>query len=300
MNLAITVIIPVYKDWVKLERALECLRMQDLDSETFEVIVVDNAEEPLLQSLRPAGVIYVHEPKGWSYAARNAGVRHAHADLLAFTDADCLPSPNWLSNGLRALHGLPGVDLIGGAVKVVAKQRSLAAVYDQCFGIPQHAYFKQFGCFATANLIVRRRVWESLGGFNAKLESGGDFNFCRRARRAGFTLEYRPDVEVSHPARDTIAELVAKTKRVARGNIEDSFRNQHKTRRAAWFAALKTFRPRFVDWYFVLAGGRGSEAVGGWTRPAVLILRIYLHYVRALAICTALHRSIALHGWPAR
>lgn len=45
-------------------------------------------------------VVCVREARPGSYAARNAGLHVARGDVYAFTDADCIPTPDWLTTGL--------------------------------------------------------------------------------------------------------------------------------------------------------------------------------------------------------
>ncbi len=101
----ISVIIPVFNDLKGLTRCLQRLADQQPDTSAFEVIVVDNGSTPPIEvaAVLPFPVKLVRHETPGSYAARNAGVRASSADGLAFTDADCLPAPDWLRAGHAAL-----------------------------------------------------------------------------------------------------------------------------------------------------------------------------------------------------
>src|SRR5690349_21406219 len=114
----ISVIVPVYRDWDRLAQCLSSLHSQSLPRERFEIIIVDNDDDALAPEQRPQGVVYVHEPEGYSYAARNAGLAAARAQAVAFTDADCVPDRHWLERGLAALEGPPLLDLAGGRIEL--------------------------------------------------------------------------------------------------------------------------------------------------------------------------------------
>ena len=77
------------------------LERQTLAREDFEVISVDGGELPPV----PPGVRLVYGPPRNSYAARNRAAALAGAAVLAFTDADCRPTPNGWSRGLRRSTG---------------------------------------------------------------------------------------------------------------------------------------------------------------------------------------------------
>jgi GT2 family glycosyltransferase len=292
-----SVIVPTYRDWQRLELCLAALAAQSLPRETFEIIVVDNDDSPLPEQQRPVGALYFHAPEGFSYAARNAGLHRASGKVLAFTDADCIPDSHWLERGLEALAAQT-CDAVGGQIEIFQTSDTLAARYDYAFGLNQAESFKRWRAFATANLFVKRDVFERIGGFDDALESGGDFEFCLRARKAGFRLGYAPEARVRHPARAELGELVKQTRRIARGIVEYHIRRNYPSRASAWQVALWMLRPRPFDWYAVLAGGRGSERLSPFQRPAVLAMRILLHYVLGFSALVALRRSIRERDWP--
>ncbi|MEM8761253.1 MAG: glycosyltransferase family A protein, partial [Pseudomonadota bacterium] len=101
----ISVIIPVFNDAGGLARCLDALARQT-DAAPFEVIVVDNGSDPPLDpATLPAlpSLRLIRETAPGSYAARNAGIAAARAAILAFTDADCRPRPDWLAAGHAAI-----------------------------------------------------------------------------------------------------------------------------------------------------------------------------------------------------
>jgi hypothetical protein len=69
----------------------------------------------------------------------------------------------------------------------------------------------------TANLLVRRAAWESVGGFAERTRSGADADFCWRLMDAGWTLEYRDAPAVTHDHRRTVRALLAQSRRDGAG-----------------------------------------------------------------------------------
>lgn len=213
----ISVIIPTYNDWDRLEKCLKQLHPSVQGSVEFEVIVVDNApnHSPPGWLVDLPHVHLVHEPFPGSYAARNRGAVLAEGKYLAFTDADCIPDNNWLSNASR-FFSEHKCDMIGGKITIFREEDGdhWPYVYEK------HTAFRQSQNIVrdqavTANLFVRRDVFEHLDGFDKDIKSGGDFEFSARAVHNGYILVYAENVVVLHPARTTLGSLFKKQKRFA-------------------------------------------------------------------------------------
>src|SRR5262245_38699529 len=110
-----SVIVPAHDAASTLGRTLEALAAQDLD-EPFEVIVVDDGSHDATATLaEDAGVRVIRHPQPLGPGpARNSGAEFAQGEALAFTDADCYPTPSWLREALAALEH---ADLVQGAVR---------------------------------------------------------------------------------------------------------------------------------------------------------------------------------------
>ncbi|WP_444989118.1 glycosyltransferase [Halomonas mongoliensis] len=225
MNLSnrirVSVIVPTYRDWAGLEHCLSALVRRCYPRKHYEVLVVNNAPQEAAPTgfTLPGNARLVGEPKPGSYAARNRGIAEASGEVLAFLDADCLPAPDWLEAALDCLES-QNADLVAGHITLTYQSEKLtpAECYEKAFAFRQAQNVEQ-GVAVTANLIVRREVFDAVGKFNEKMMSGGDFEFTRRATAAGFKLVYCPDAVVRHPARNTLASLAQKARRVSAGSM---------------------------------------------------------------------------------
>jgi glycosyltransferase involved in cell wall biosynthesis len=240
---AVSVIVPVFRGMEHLPGCLDSLAGQSAPAESFEVLVVDNGGNPDIEALlaRYPSFGLLQEGIPGSYAARNAGVRAARGAVLAFTDADCRPAPDWLAAGLSRLRRNPDVDLVGGAVRVAGSagaQPTLAERYEALTAFPQERYVREMDFAVTANLFVRRSVMEALHGFDAGLQSGGDRDFGQRAKAAGHRLVYEASALVMHPARATMQQLVNKARRVAAGEMDLWAKGGHRMSARDWLNML--------------------------------------------------------------
>lgn len=274
-----SVVIPVLRDWERLKQALAALRAQSVAGDAFEIIVVDNDREALREDARPPGVRYLHQPTGHCYAARNAGVAAARGAVIASTDADCLPDREWLASGLRALER--GADLVGGRVELQSAAPCAAVTYERIFGFRQRDYVAR-GVSVTANLFVRRAVFERVGPFDGRLVSAGagDFEFCRRAVADGFRLQYAHDAVVRHPARGSFSALRIKARRDAQGAIEAFLlQNPGATLGQRLRHVLPYFRPRWGPWRRAVDEAAGAGVITrldyAWLLPARLLMHEY-------------------------
>ena len=213
---AVSVIIPVRDDADGLGRCLSALAAQR-DAPAFEVVVGDNASRDATAEVaagHPLRPRVVAVPEGGSYAARNAAAAVATAPVLAFTDADCVPDPDWVRAAFAAIGG---ADLVGGRIRITTSARpSAAEQWDVGHYLDQEAYVDQ-GFAATANLIVSRGTFDLVGGFGQSLRSSGDLDFFRRSVAAGARLVYGADVVVSHAARTTLSDLWRVNRRLGAG-----------------------------------------------------------------------------------
>jgi glycosyltransferase involved in cell wall biosynthesis len=214
---AVSVIVPIFKDWERVPELLNTLSAQTWSD--FELLLVDNAPEP-----RTGGIVppfprarVLHCPRPGSYAARNVGAAQAQGALLAFTDADCRPEPGWLSALIEDWAKGPG--LLAGPVEIQpGSAPSPWAIFDTVRGIPQQTFIRH-GYAATANLFLSRDIFEALGGFDQTRLSGGDAEFCRRAHAHGYRLRFVQGAVVGHPARASRLELVTKARRIKGGQV---------------------------------------------------------------------------------
>lgn len=194
----VSVVVPVRDGAAVLGACLDALAAQ-VGAPPYEVVVVDNGSgdgTAELARAHPAVAQVVVEPRGGSYAARNAGLAAAHGAVLAFTDADCRPEPGWLAAGVAALAG---ADLAGGDVVPLRSPRPTAwERYDRAVYLDQARAVRDEGYAATANLLVRREVVDAVGGFDAALASSGDLEWGQRATAAGWRLVHAPDARVAH------------------------------------------------------------------------------------------------------
>lgn len=149
-----------------LPELIDHLEAQDLPSEEFEVVIVDNGsgddtwsvlEQRAAETPLRMAALCLTENRGPA-GGRNAAVRHSRGELLAITDDDCLPTPTWLRNIVEAADG--GAAVVQGRTEPDPRgggegpwARSIRIV-------------EQTPLFETCNIAYRRSAFDAAGGFD--------------------------------------------------------------------------------------------------------------------------------------
>jgi len=218
--LQISVVIPVYNDTEGLILTLKSLKQQSLPSHAFEVIVANDGGSPEIESVcydfdvRCVNIV----PNQGSYFARNRGVEQARAHSFAFVDADITVPPQWLTNGLSALEY---AHYVAGDIEIEkSKVKQLADLYEFYTAFDIKKYIKQYHFGVTANLFVRKEVFNHVGFFEERLRSSGDLEFGDRVYAANsFKQVHEPSIRVLHPPRG-YAKYKSKIKRGCVGQVK--------------------------------------------------------------------------------
>ncbi|MCW2966884.1 MAG: glycosyl transferase family 2, partial [Solirubrobacteraceae bacterium] len=203
----VSVIVPAHNAAGTIGPTLRALAAQAFGGR-YEVIVVDDASGDDTGAIaQAAGARVVRNDPGLGAAgARNRGVQEARGAVLAFTDADCEPAPDWLAMGTACIDA--GADLVQGAVEPLP-------------GVPLGPWDRTLvvsgerGLYETANLFVRRATFDAAGGFPSFVAGaaavgrglgpkvgespfGEDTTFGWRARRTGARTAFAAEALVHH------------------------------------------------------------------------------------------------------
>lgn len=222
----VSVIVPVFNDPSGIRTTLDSFMSQTY--EEYEVLPVDNAStdntaEVIQEFVADQPEMFCSRKETEvqsSYAARNTGIKHASGDILLFLDANMWVPETWVEDMSTTLE-TNDYDYLGCNVEVATDAHpNFWERYEQSFSFPVEAYLKDKHFAPTCALAVRREVFEAVGVFDERLESGGDKEFGQRVHRAGFKQGYIGDVTAYHPARDSWDALYSKARRIGRGRAQ--------------------------------------------------------------------------------
>lgn len=214
----VSVIIPHLNTPELLVRAIASVAAQKIDGGRFEIIVVDNGSRIALDALKAAWpdvrFLVQHEPGPGP--ARNLGIAHARADILAFIDADMQAEAGWLQAGLDALAA-HAVGPVGGDVRIDTGGRSRLSGVEafECeFAYRQEHYIRRERFSGAGNLIITRAMFDAAGPFGG-IATSEDKLFGQRADALGMPTRFAPAMRALHPARTDVEDLAIKWQRLS-------------------------------------------------------------------------------------
>ncbi len=283
----VSVVVSSYQRPAELGRLLRALERQTLDQDAYEVIAVNNGSGPataaVLTDAQRDLALHLHtvrHPRTRGPAGgRNSGWRRASAPLIAFTDDDCVPAPDWLERLLataQATEGTPAPVIVQGRTEPDPAQLAAA----------RHTLFARIisvqaadGRYETCNILYPRALLERVGGFDERFGPRGigarpvgeDTDLGWRARAVGAAAVFAPDALVHHD----VSEFGALGKLA------------HQTRWAGAVHIFKVhpaareilFRRVFWNvWHYMLL-----QALVSLTGPRWLRRLILARYLRAMA-----------------
>jgi GT2 family glycosyltransferase len=242
---SIDIIIPT-RDRIDLVRRCIDAIEQKTTYENYDIILLDNdsIEQTSLDYFATTKYRVVRCPGPFNYAAIvNRGVRHSRADFVVTLNNDTiLVTPDWLEQ-MVGLASLDDVSIVGACLLDQDGRHEhdgiVIAPYPQHLRIDSnYPHLDQFStairdvaAVTGAIQMVRRDLWESLGGMDELLKvTMNDVDICLRSQDGNQNVVYTPDVQLFHhvsSSRGTLDPLEDRNRFIRRWDIFGSFRDPY-------------------------------------------------------------------------
>jgi GT2 family glycosyltransferase len=266
-----------------LARCLAALSV--LDYPEYEVIVVDNAARTdrtreVVRACGDARVRYLHNSVRGVSAARNMGIAHGTAPVVAFTDDDVAVDPGWLRRLVGGFGRRADVAVVTGLVLPFELETAAQAIFERrvSWGSELDAHLYALDCpppgdplfpyscgvvGAGASMAVLRTALATIGDFDVALGPGSpgraaeDIDFFYRALTRGFAIAYEPTSLAWHCHRRDLAGLEEQLSGYGTGLAAFGFKQLRRRDSAGHFARHV---PRLVR--YALSGGSRVSVAG--------------------------------------
>ncbi len=201
----ISVIVPFLDEELYIERCIKSLLRQDFDPGQRELIFVDNGSTDKSPDIvrRYPELTLLRDPVPNVYAARNKALAIAKGDILAFTDADCEVSSDWLS-GIHKRVRETGAAIVLGK-RSFPPHSSIAAMILQDYENAKVEYLlarsmTEYYFGFTNNMAVTKSLLKEIGGFREDTGTEGDTELVQRCISScpESKIVYGPRVRIVH------------------------------------------------------------------------------------------------------
>lgn len=263
----ISVVIPTFQRQALLPELVRLLEGQSLPPSDFEVILVDNGSGDgtveLLTELAESSALDIqvltYTERQGPAGARNAGWRQARSPVVAFTDDDCLPAPEWLAEGLAAVKRDERLGVVQGRT-AYPEGSTLGdwSVYRQVDG--PTPFFEGCNLFFRREALVQTAGFDEVAGFYFEDTQAG-----WAVVEAGWGRGYADGALVLHPVEDRGFLWHVRNGYVERNMVRAAARHPGFREEAMWRHWAQS--PTMVRMLVALAG-----AAVGMRRPLALAL----------------------------
>lgn len=202
-----------------LRKALKSLTEQTLETDAFEILVIDNNSTDQTKEVATEefahipNLKYIFEPILGLSQARNTGLKHAESQYIAYLDDDAIASPSWLEKILHAFNTVePQPGCIGGEVAPIWEAPRPDWLSDGLLPFLTIVNWSKEPCvldankyIAGANMSFPTALLKKIGGFSSELGRKGkqllsneEILIRDQLKNKGYTLFYQPDISVKH------------------------------------------------------------------------------------------------------
>lgn len=206
----VSVIIPFKNNHDEVVQIVGQIIAQDYPEDRLEIICIDNGSdvqnsipEELKKRFR---LLQEYDYPNSPYSARNRGIEASIGDVLVFVDANSeIRSPNWLSSGLECMEEQSAAIAAGKVSFDFGENITAAGIADALTSIKMKQAVEERGVAYTANLFIKKELFEKVGLFEEGTRSGGDVRWTLKASEMGYKPVYCTAAEVFKKARSTKA-----------------------------------------------------------------------------------------------
>jgi len=206
----VSIIIPALNEEKHIGLCLESITENIRDRTLYEVILVDNGSSDntlkIAEKYKTKLTLKILIKTNCNISKlRNMGVRHSKGNILAFLDADCTISKEWLNSAIPYFNR-QSCAAAGSSHEIPPGYSWVAKTWDMV--ISKKRRVTETDNLPSGNMFVDKDKFNKVGGFDESLETNEDFDLCFRFRKCGFKLFSDPEISAFHwGAANTLSEF---------------------------------------------------------------------------------------------
>ncbi|MCA9213416.1 MAG: glycosyltransferase family 2 protein [Planctomycetales bacterium] len=280
-TLFVSVVVPVRNEAKFIRHTLCSLINQQYASDRSEILVVDGRSTDSTREIvkefakHDSNVRLLDNPKQWSSAARNIGIREARGDVVVIVDGHCdIPTDTYLANLAHAFEksnaGIVGRPQTLNVEHASPLQQAIAIARASRLGHHPDSFIysseSQFVPASSVGTAYRREVFDRIGMFDESFDACEDVELNTRADNAGEKCYFTETVGIRYYPRASLRALFRQMKRYGRGRVR-------LARKHSGTASWKSFAPALF-------------VAGLLLGPVSLILPSFFFYAYLVAVLT--------------
>ncbi len=196
-----SIIVPAYNAEKTIDRCISALLDQTIPPEDYEVIVVDDGStDNTAEIIKNYPVRYYYQKNSGPAAARNKGVYKSKSEIILFTDADCVPSENWIKEMVKPLKSTETA-AVKGAYKT--NQKEIVARFAQVEFLERFKLLEKaetIDMIDTYSAAFKKNIFLQAGGFDLSfpVANNEDTELSYKLSKQGCKMVFNPEAVVFH------------------------------------------------------------------------------------------------------
>lgn len=220
-KIKVSIVVTVLNEEETIEALLTALRQQSYPAD--EIIIVDGgSDDGTLDLLQVAAAentkIKVFQQHGNRSVGRNFAFSQVRNEVVAITDAGCIPHRDWLESLLNK-YQQTYAPVVAGYYDAQPRTALQWAIVPYVLVMPDQVNEQTF-LPATRSMLIEKKVWEKVGGFDDNLSDNEDYAFAHALQKKGVTIAFTPHAVVTWLPPNSLVAYARMIFRFARGDIQ--------------------------------------------------------------------------------
>jgi cellulose synthase/poly-beta-1,6-N-acetylglucosamine synthase-like glycosyltransferase len=222
-TIEISVVVPVRDEEDSVRELLQGLLSQTLPPN--EIVITDSgsidATREIIEEFirRGAPITLICETAALPGRGRNVAVAHSRCDWIAFIDAGTIPERDWLEHLAKPADSQSDVDVVYGTYEPVTDSLFKLCAVMAYVAPPYEIDGRLIRSCSVVSALMKRSVWEQVGGFPEHLRSAEDLLFMRKIEGANFKIVRAPEALVHWQVQADPWQTFKRFVRYARNNM---------------------------------------------------------------------------------